>query len=256
MNIKTTFLKIIFLISFIFIIAVFFSDRGICKDGISGRYINMTFLEQLPEKIPGTIPFYCLEINFTDNDSAEIFNGFEEFKLAYGKGDQRHVFMKAVQGNDLHFIFNDSGNILLIDSAWTGLNINSEFRRVSEDEYGSSHKWFFEKYLNEKMLAGDYILSDKSKSSGELIVLTSDGKVTGLRNYSAYSICYSGDCTEETFPVSNTIAFTNDNGAVTVYSFTFNSEKNSVIFRKLSEPVPDIKGEREIQDIAFELIKK
>lgn len=255
MKIKNSVLKNIFLLGFI-IITISVPDRGICKEGISGRYINRTFLEQLPEKIPGTIPFYCLEIVFTGKDSAEIYNGFEEFKLAYRKEDQDHVFMKAMQGNDLHFIITDKGDILLIDSARTGLKINSEFRRVSEEEYGNSHKWVFEKFLNEKMLAGNYILSDKSKSSGEKVVLTSDGKVTGLRDYSAYSICCSGDCTEETFPVSNTITFTNDNGSVTVYSFTYNSENNSVLFRTLSEPVSDIKGEREIKDIAFELIKK
>ena len=32
-------------------------------DGISGRYINVTFLDQLPDQIPGSIPVFCLEIN-------------------------------------------------------------------------------------------------------------------------------------------------------------------------------------------------
>lgn len=245
----------IILITLIIINFISFPDHGICKEGIYGRYINSTFLEQLPGKIPGTIPVYCLEINFTDNDSAEIFNGFEEFKLAYRKDIDNHIFIKAVQGNDLSFSFDDSGVILLSDSAWTGIPKKSEFRKAGEDEYSSRHKWVFEKFLNEKMIAGNYILNDKSKSSGEKVILASDGKVSGLRNYSTYSICFSGDCTEETKPVSNTITFTDSSNSLTTYSFTYDTEKNSVIFRSISEPDPGIKGEREIKDVVYELMK-
>lgn len=256
MKSKISVLKIIFLFSLFIINIISVSNPGICKDVISGRYINRTFLEQLPGRIPGTIPVYCLEINFSGNDSTEIFNGFEEYKLAYRTENENGVFEKAMQGNDLHFTVTENGDILLFDSAWTGIKERSVFTKVNEDEYSRIHKWVIEKYLNEKMLAGNYILSDKSKSSGDKIILTSDGKVTGLRDYTAYTICFSGDCTEETKPVSNTVNFNNDRGTLTTYSFEYDNGKNSVIFRKIAEPDPGIKGEREIRETAFELVKE
>lgn len=256
MKSKISVLKIIFTLCIFITIVMSVPDPGFCKDGISGRYVNRTFLGQLPGRIPGTIPVYCLEINFSGNDSAEIFNGFEEYKLAYRTENENNVFEKAMQGNDLHFTVNETGDILLFDSAWTGINGSSVFRKINEDQYNSGDKWVIEKYLNEKMLAGNYILSDKSKSSGDKIILSSDGKVNGLRDYTAYKICFSGDCTEETKPVSNTVNFNNERGTLTTYSFEYDNEKNSVIFRKIADPDPEIKGEREIGEIAFELVKE
>lgn len=244
------------LISFI----MFFSfpvkkSLGDGEENISGRYINQTFLNQLPDSITGTIPFYCLEINFTGSDSAGIYNGFEEFKLAYKKSEGNYVFTGAMQGKDLSFILEADGNILLIDSVWTGIPAQSDFVKVSEDDYTQHNNWVFEKYLNEKMIAGNYFLYDGNKSTGQQISFTSDGKVTGLKDFTSYSICFSGDCTTETAPVSNTITFKNSSGVVTTYSFKFDKENNSVVFYNIAEPVKDIKGEREIKEKSFELMR-
>ena len=125
--------KTIFKINFlVFLLMAFVIQVNECfsqtDNSMSGRYINMTFLEQLPDQIPGSIPVYCLEINFTGSDSAEIYNGFEEFKLAYRKEGDNFLFVKAVQGNDLSFINNEAGVIILADSVWTGRPTKSVFR--------------------------------------------------------------------------------------------------------------------------------
>lgn len=222
-------------------------------DNITGRFINQSFLNKVPDEITAEIPFYCLEINFTGSDSAEFYNGFEEFKLEYKKLDGNYVFTGAMQGKDLPFVLNADGNIILFDSMWTGIPALSEFTKVGEDDYTSNNKWVFEKYLNEKMIAGDYLLYEKNKAAGQKISFTSDGLVTGLKDFTAYSICFSGDCTTETSPVSNTITFKNSSGSSTTYSFSFDNENNSIVFYNIAEPVTDIKGEREIKDLSFEL---
>jgi len=230
--------------------------HGQTEDRISGRYINVTFLDQLPDQIPGSIPVYCLEINFTGSDSAEIYNGFEEFKLAYRKEGDNFLFVKAVQGNDLSFINNEAGVIILADSVWTGRPTKSVFRKVSEDNYTGDNKWVIEKYLNEKMIAGDYLLFENTNTPGQVVKFLSDGNVEGLRNYKTYSVCFAGDCTGETSPVSNTVTFKTISNESVTFSFRYDRKNNSVVFYDLSEPVSDIKGERKILGVSFELRKK
>ena len=225
-------------------------------DSVSGRYINMTFLEQLPDQIPGSIPVYCLEINFTGSESAEIFNGFEEYMLDYRKDVDNFLFVKAVQGNDLSFIINEAGDIILADSIWTDKPSKSVFRKVSEDDYTGDHKWVIEKYLNDKMIAGDYFLFENTNTPGQVVKFLSDGNVEGLRNYKTYSVCFAGDCTGETSPVSNTVTFKTGSNESVTFSFRYDSKNNSVFFYDISEPVSDLKGERKILGVSFELRKK
>ena len=229
---------------------------GQTADGITGRYIKKSFLDQLPDQIPGSVPVYCLEINFTGSDSAEIYNGFEEFNLAYRKDGDNFLFVKAMQGNDLSFMLNETGNILLADSIWTNRSSISEFRKVSEDEYVVDHKWAIEKYLNEKMLTGNYLLFENTNTPGQVVKFISDGNVEGLRNYKTYSVCFAGDCTGETSPVSNTITFKTDSNESVTFSFRYDRKNNSVLFYDISEPVNNIKGERKILGVSFELRKK
>ena len=138
--------------------------HGQTEDRISGRYINVTFLDQLPDQIPGSIPVYCLEINFTGSDSAEVYNGFEEYKLAYKKEGDHNVFVNAVQGKDLPFTIYEDGNLILADSIWTGVKSVSSFKKINEEDNTDNQKWLFEKYLNEKMISGDYLLFDNNNN--------------------------------------------------------------------------------------------
>lgn len=225
-------------------------------DGISGRYINVTFLDQLPDQIPGSIPVYCLEINFTGSDSAEVYNGFEEYKLAYKKEGDHNVFVNAVQGKDLPFTIYEDGNLILADSIWTGVKSVSSFKKINEEDNTDNQKWLFEKYLNEKMISGDYLLFDNNNNPGQVVKFKSDGSVEGLRNYKTYSVCFAGDCTGETSPVSNTVTFKTVSNESLTFSFRYDRKNHSVFFYDISEPVSDIKGERKILGVSFELRKK
>ena len=257
MNTKKTILKFIFssLFILVFIIPVKKCHSEII-DGISGRYINVTFLDQLPDQIPGSIPVYCLEINFTGSDSAEVYNGFEEYKLAYKKEGDHNVFVNAVQGKDLPFTINEDGNLILADSIWTGVKSESSFKKISEEDNTDNQKWVFEKYLNEKMISGDYHLFDNNNNPGQIVKFKSDGSVEGLRNYITYSVCFAGDCTGETSPVSNTVSFKSSSDETVTFSFRYDRKNNSVVFYDISQPVSDIKGERKILGVSFELRKK
>lgn len=254
---QKTILKINYLV---FLLMAFIIPVSECysqtDNRMPGRYINVTFLEQLPDQIPGSIPVYCLEINFTGSDSAEIFNGFEEYMLAFRKDGDNFLFVKAVQGNDLPFIINEAGDIILADSIWTGKPSKSVFRKVSEDDYTGDHKWVIEKYLNEKMIAGDYLLFENTNTPGQVVKFLSDGTVEGLRNYKTYSVCFAGDCTGETSPVSNTVTFNTVSNESVTFSFRYDRKNNSMFFYDISEPVSDIKGERKILGVSFELRKK
>ena len=244
---------------FIFLIFInlilFNPEEGFSRitNGLSGRYINYSFLEKLPDMIPGSIPNYCLEINFTGTDSAELYNGFEEFRLAYKGDGEDLVFLNAVQGKDLLFKLMDD-QIFLEDSIWTGVSPGSVFKKVSDDNYLNDHKWIFEKYLNERMIAGNYFLNESKNASGHEVSFNEDGKVTGLHDFAEYAVCFSGDCTGETDPVANTITFKKNSGDEITYAFKF-KDKNSILFYDIAPPTPDIKGERQILEMSFALEK-
>ncbi len=221
--------------------------------GVKGRYINSAFLKYIPDSIPGNIFVYCYELNFNKADSANVFYGFEQGKVAYKKQDDKYKLINASQGKDLAFIINKDSSITLIDSTVTGSHTNSLFVKVDNIP---GKEWVFEKYLNDKMITGEYVLYKNGIATPQKVQFTSDGQVKGLKPYTNFSICYSGDCVEETEPISNLIALKGNDSLANLYAFKINKTANSIIFYNIEAPIKDIKGNRQILDKAYEFRKK
>lgn len=219
---------------------------------ISGRYINMTFLNKTLDELPSAIPAYCFEMNFTGANKVNIFYGFEEAKLSYRKEKDHFVLLKAYQGKDMFFTFNRDSTITLLDSVWTGIAGNSQFKKMNKID---DHKWVFEYYLNDKLIAGDYILYKQNKRTRRNVIFKPNGKVTGLKNFVRYTLCYSGDCVGETEPLSNIITFEDTDNVTTNYSFKVDTKTRALSIYELSEPVEDIKGNRKVKGMIFDLRK-
>lgn len=218
---------------------------------LKGKFVNQTFLDQVPDSIAGFVHAYCYEMDFISEDSVRIFYGFEEATLKYKKDGTDYVVEKAMQDKDMPFKINDNGTITLTDSTWNESHENSVF--FKSDMRGG--KWNFEKHLNEKMIAGEYTLYKNGQPTDQRVAFTPGGNVTGLENFVGYSICYSGDCVGETYPIANNITFTNDQNNKVVYAFDINRETGSIRINNIEPPIPDTKGERAIKDLAFDLRK-
>lgn len=231
--------------------------------GISGRYINETFLQQVPDSVAGSIQGYCYEMNFISVDSVMINYGFEQSTLAYQrKNAHNYVLLAANQSNDLNFTLNEDSTITLHDSAWVkvdtswvGAPLNSEFRKVP-DVSGST--WAFERYLNEKFIAGSYSLYLEERPSSEEVVFRANGEVTGLAEYNTYTICFSGDCVEETETPQNIISLGGTGDIEDSYVFKVNSQNNRIAFYALGDQLKNadgelMKGGRNVGKLVFEL---
>lgn len=224
---------------------------------ITGRFINVTFLEMLPDTIAGAVPVYCVEINFDGTDSAEIFNGFEEYKLAYKKDGDDFVFQNAAQGNVIPFMMTNDSTIILIDTIWTGSPGMSVFQKVNlSDSLTKSRRHVIDYFINSFMIAGEYQLDYPDDRRDPIGYLAADGSVGGFGDIKKYFICYSGDCVGETVPLSNTITFTRVNGEEITYAFRINKEDRSIDMYNIAPPVKDIKGERAILHKAFSLKRR
>ncbi len=252
MNIKTSLLLFVLLANMLFFSCINKENKTESSQGIKGLFVNNTFLEKISDTIPGGVPSYCLEMNFISADSVDIDNGFEGYKLAYKKDGSNYILLKASWKGDMIFTINRDSSISLMDSAWTGIQSYSEFKKVPENK---EHKSVFETYLNEKMIAGEYILYKDNKSTQQKIIFTADGGVTGLEDYATYSLCYSGDCIGETNPVSNYIYFSSRSNVQTDYAFKIDKKNKMLRFFSIAAPIKDIKGDREIKEKVFDLKK-
>ena len=219
-------------------------------EGISGKYVNQTFLQQVSDSIPGQIPVYCYELNFTGNDSVDILYGFEQASLAYKKDGKKYLLIHALQDKDMSFTLTNDSTLTLVDSTWNGVTRNSTFKKSNRT---TAQTWDFEAFLNDRMIAGEYDLYKENKPSGQKVVFDADGSVTGLENFDRYNICYSGDCVGEIYPVSNSITFSNGKKEVFTYAFKKDKAKKTVSIFQIEGPVRDIKGERAIKELAFDL---
>lgn len=236
------------------------------QTGINGRYINETFLKQVPDSVAGSIQGYCYEMNFISADSVVINYGSEHGTLAYlQKSENSYVLLAAQQGNDLNFTVNGDSTITLHDSSWIfrdstwiGARLHSKFKKVPDV---SDVEWVFNRYLNEKVIAGHYILDLEEKPKDQHVVFQSDGKVNGLFRYTTYAICFSGDCIGETQKPSNIISLSKADGLVDTFVFTIDSRKNKIAFFALGHLLKDhsgqvMKGGRGIGQLVFELEKE
>lgn len=218
--------------------------------GLSGKFVNDTFLRQTADSIPGLIPVYCYELNFISKDSVDILYGFEQSRLAYKKDGKNYLLVHALQDKDMSFTVNTDKTITLVDSAWNGVTRNSTFK---ESTLSTEQKWDFENHLNQLMIAGAYSLFKGNKQSDEKVTFSLDGSVTGLENFKRYNLCYSGDCVGEIYPISNSITFSNEKKEVFTYAFKTDKSKKTLSIYQIEGPVKDIKGERAIKDLAFDL---
>lgn len=241
------------------------SNKPEANTGIKGRFVNQTFLQQLPDSIAGTIQGYCYEMNFISPDSVAINYGFEKGMLAYKQEGDHYRLINAIQGRDMPFTYNTNGTITLTDSiwllhgdtVWTGAPLNSEFIKVPDVK---GQEWAFDQYLNERMIAGTYQLYKQGKPLQSKVIFNKDGTVSGLENYTSYAICYSGDCVGETEKVFNLISFNTNENAGKAYAFEIDKNRN-ISFYNIGPSLKDsdgnsLKGGRAIQEKAFELRKQ
>jgi len=224
------------------------------KDGenetttLNGRFVNETFLKQVSDSIPGLVPVYCYELNFDGTDSVNILYGFEQAKLAYKKNGEKYQIIQALKDKDMIFTLTKDSTLNLIDSAWNGANQNSTFKQVKNStDFISS--------LNKKMIAGEYELFKGDKSTQIKVNLKEDGSVSGLEKFTSYTLCYSGDCVGEIYPISNSITFSNEQKETVLYAFKVDKTRNRLNIYHVEAPVKDIKGERAVKELAFDLRK-
>ncbi|MEO6686813.1 MAG: hypothetical protein ABIN24_12655 [Dyadobacter sp.] len=239
------------LLSFVFLTSCTKENES-SYTGLSGKFVNETFLKQAADSIPGLIPVYCYELNFSSKDSVDILYGFEQSRLAYKKDGKKYLLVHALQEKDMSFTVNADKTITLVDSAWNGVTHNSTFK---ESTLATEQKWDFENHLNQQMIAGEYFLFKGEKQSEQKVNLNVDGSVTGLENFKRYNLCYSGDCVGEIYPISNSITFSNDKKEVFTYAFKTDKTEKKLSIYQIEGPVKDIKGERAIKELAFDLRK-
>lgn len=223
-------------------------DAQSADSKISGSYVNITFLNNITDHLPQEIPLYCLELNFFSDDSVYVFNGFEGYKLAYKKQGDAYVLIDASFKGDMAFKIQDS-TLILKDTAWTGITGFSEFKKipdVGEEIYG------FERYLNEQIIAGDYLLLTTGETTGPKVSFMAEGSVNGFSDYNKYEVCYGGDCIETPAEPSYTITFYGKKSTVD-YAFTLDKKNKEISFYELAAPIVDIKGYRQIQEKVFTL---
>jgi hypothetical protein len=219
-------------------------------EGLNGKFVNETFLKQAVDSIPGLIPVYCYELNFISKDSVDILYGFEQSRLAYKKDGKKYLLVHALQDKDMPFTVNENKTITLVDSAWNGATRNSTFK---ESTLETEQKWDFENHLNQQMIAGEYALFKGNKQSDQKVTFNADGSVAGLENFKRYNLCYSGDCVGEIYPISNSITFSNEKKEIFTYAFKMDKTRKNLNIYLIEGPVKDIKGERAIKGLAFDL---
>lgn len=220
------------------------------NDTLSGHYFNQTFLGTAIDSVPGLINTYCYELNFVSPDSVKVYYGFEEATLSYTKSGKKFAIKKALQDKDLLFSIDETDKLILEDSAWKQNDQNSTFVKSSS---GASGQWEFPSMLNARMLAGSYEVFENGKLTGKKVVFDKNGTLTGLKDFTAYELCFSGDCVGEVNPISNNLTLSSAANSGTTYAFQFNRAKRILNIYNIEAPIKDIKGERAIKDVAFEL---
>jgi hypothetical protein len=223
------------------------------KEGLKGHYVNSSVLNRVRDTIASSRPAYCYELYFISKDSVRIFYGFEEATFAYERLNDnyfhKYVIKKAVQGQDLKFTIDPGDYLTLNDTAWTKAKMPSDFTKTYPAD---PEKWTFLTELNKEMIAGTYGLFEKDLPKFRQAVFSPDGKVTGFGDFTSYELCFSGDCVEEISPVSNSITFTDSKGNSMTYAAEFGRDKKFKLFN-IEKPKTDIKGERKITNLAFDL---
>lgn len=218
----------------------------------TGKFVNATVLDKCPDKMPVDVPHFCLELNFWDNDSVLVDNGFEKFSLPFSLAADGCTFKIAGASlfGDMYFVLSGDTSIQLIDTAWTKLSGFSAFKKVVPRE---GEDVSFEYFLNECILTGEYALFENGNLAAHQVTIMPNGQLNGLKPFLAYSLCYAGDCLEETEPPSRTIVLIDEKGEKQTFAFKSIEGKMALELYSIGPPIPDMKGGRSIGPMVYEL---
>lgn len=176
----------------------------------------------------------------------------------------------ASQGADLAFTLSQDSSITLLDTEWLKLNDRwvgrSHPLRFQKSKNPKTDHWSFENWLNARLVVGDYTLYDqngfsKGKTPNKAIVkLNADGSISDFYAFTAYSLCYSGDCLSETKTPANLITLKTSEGKEQVYIFDVDKSAHQLTLYSIGPMAKDkngnlLKGERIIGAKAFVLVK-
>lgn len=217
-----------------------------------GRFINMTVLDQCDSDDISAIPHFCYEMTFKEQGKVLIDNGFEKFSLPYSTTEESCVFKiaKASLYGDMYFRIEADSSISLIDSAWTKLSTATTFRRMVN---AAGEDWSFEHYFNECSVAGEYALFHNGNLEPGVVTIMANGQLNGLKPYLGFSLCYAGDCLEETSPPANVMYLIDGNGVRETFVYKRLSGKMAIELYSVAPAIPDVKGERAIGPMVYEL---
>jgi hypothetical protein len=132
---------------------------------------------------------------------------------------------------------------------WTKSPAPSVFRRIKITDEDAG----FESLLNECLVTGEYALFDKGELRPRQVTFMANGQLSGFQPYLGYSICYAGDCLEETDPAARTIDLIDAKGERETFVFKGVEGKMALELYSIGPPDPDIKGGRAIGPMVYEL---
>ena len=222
------------------------------EPGLSGRYVNQTFLDEMADSLGFTPRYYCLQMHFVDSHRVFIDRGFEGDTLEYKSEGESFKLANASSLGDMTFTIGEQGRLFLNDSAFNGTPRLSSFTRL-EDGRDAAKEWT--RMVNERMVSGDYGLFEKEKATGIKVSLGADGSVRGLSDYVSYELCHTGDCLQTTVPYSHIVFLTKADGSRDTFAYTFEKGKTGMKIFGVGKPIPDTKGERKILALVYDLRK-
>ena len=217
----------------------------------SGQYINQSFFSNCKDKMPYDVPSFSYELTFS-KDSVHVDNGFENFDLPVVAGDSGCIYkiVGATSLGDMSFKVLSDSSIQLMDTEWTKNAEASVYQKVTK---GDQAGWGFTELLNDCKIAGEYALFKEGELQTGKVVVLPNGQLSGMKPFIGYSICYAGDCVGETEPPSPTITLTDDTGKSQTFAFKNVEGKMAIELYSIADPIPDVKGERPIGKMVYEL---
>lgn len=215
-----------------------------------GRLVNITLLDRCEEILKGDIPYFATELRFRDSSTVIADNGFEQFplKISYDRGGCTGVLRRATVQGDMAFSLGEDGQFTLYDTAWTQGAKPSVFGQAVAPE---RKNWGFRQHLNFCVFGFSYFLESDGKPTGGPILLLPNGQMNGMRPFLGYTLCYAGDCMEETEPAYPTVIFHRAEGGDITYAMEILELGHRIRFRHVAPPEPDVKGGRKVGDVAF-----
>jgi len=218
----------------------------------SGRYINSTVLKGCPNKMPYDVPSYTYEMTFNGKDSVAFDNGFENYTLPFKatKNECEFVIPEASVEGDMIFRVTSDSTLELVDTAWTKVPSASFYSKVTN---AIQQSWGFKEFVNQCVIAGDYSLFVDGELQPIQASFIVNGQVNGMKPFIGYAICIAGDCVGETEPPSRIIELIDQQGKVQTFSFKNVEGKMAIELYEIGESNPEVKGERPIGKLKYEL---